>query len=218
MGIPVLVMGASGSGKSRSLKNFKQGELSVINVAGKPLPFRSELASINVRRTAKERGINRYALIKAVLAKAQAKSIAIDDTQYLLAFDSFDNANVKGYDKWTMFAVDFEQLITFVIDELPEDKIVYFLHHTEQTDTGTIKAKTIGKMLDNQLTVEGLFSIVLLCAATKDEHKFITQSGGTSTAKSPEDMLPEEMPNDLKAVDTAIREYWGLSLNNNTEV
>lgn len=218
MGIPVLVMGASGSGKSRSLKNFKQGELSVINVAGKPLPFRSELASINVRRTAKERGINRYALIKAVLAKAQAKSIAIDDTQYLLAFDSFDNANVKGYDKWTMFAVDFEQLITFVIDELPEDKIVYFLHHTEQTDTGTIKAKTIGKMLDNQLTVEGLFSIVLLCTATKDEHKFITQSGGTSTAKSPEDMLPEEMPNDLKAVDTAIREYWGLSLNNNTEV
>lgn len=211
MGIPVLVMGASGSGKSRSLKNFKQGELSVINVAGKPLPFRSELASINVRRTAKERGINRYALIKAVLAKAQAKSIAIDDTQYLLAFDSFDNANVKGYDKWTMFAVDFEQLITFVIDELPEDKIVYFLHHTEQTDTGTIKAKTIGKMLDNQLTVEGLFSIVLLCAATKDEHKFITQSGGTSTAKSPEDMLPEEMPNDLKAVDTAIREYWGLN-------
>lgn len=218
MGIPVLVMGASGSGKSRSLKNFKQGELSVINVAGKPLPFRSELASINVRRTAKERGINRYALIKAVLAKAQAKSIAIDDTQYLLAFDSFDNANVKGYDKWTMFAVDFEQLITFVIDELPEDKIVYFLHHTEQTDTGTIKAKTIGKMLDNQLTVEGLFSIVLLCAATKDEHKFITQSGGTSTAKSPEDMLPEEMPNDLKAVDTAIREYWGLTLDNNTEV
>ena len=210
MGIPVLVMGASGSGKSRSLKNFKQGELSVINVAGKPLPFRSELASINVRRTAKERGINRYALIKAVLAKAQAKSIAIDDTQYLLAFDSFDNANVKGYDKWTMFAVDFEQLITFVIDDLPEDKIVYFLHHTEQTDTGTIKAKTIGKMLDNQLTVEGLFSIVLLCAATKDEHKFITQSGGTSTAKSPEDMLPEEMPNDLKAVDTAIREYWNL--------
>lgn len=211
MGIPVLIMGASGSGKSRSLKNFKQGELSVINVAGKPLPFRSELASINVRRTAKERGINRYALIKAVLTKAQAKSIAIDDTQYLLAFDSFDNANVKGYDKWTMFAVDFEQLITFVIDELPKDKIVYFLHHTEQTDTGTIKAKTIGKMLDNQLTVEGLFSIVLLCAATKDEHKFITQSGGTSTAKSPEDMLPEEMPNDLKAVDTAIREYWGLN-------
>lgn len=210
MGIPVLVMGASGSGKSRSLKNFKQGELSVINVAGKPLPFRSELASINVRRTAKERGINRYALIKAVLAKAQAKSIAIDDTQYLLAFDSFDNANVKGYDKWTMFAVDFEQLITFVIDELPEDKIVYFLHHTEQTDTGTIKAKTIGKMLDNQLTVEGLFSIVLLCTATKDEHKFITQSGGTSTAKSPEDMLPEEMPNDLKAVDEAVRKYWNL--------
>jgi hypothetical protein len=218
MGIPVLVMGASGSGKSRSLKNFAKGELSVINVAGKPLPFRAELATINVRRKAKEMGVNRYALIKGVLAKAQAKSIAIDDTQYLLAFDSFDNANVKGYDKWTMFAVDFEQLITFVIDELPDDKIVYFLHHTEQTDTGLTKAKTIGKMLDNQLTVEGLFSIVLLCVATKDEHKFVTQSFGTTTAKSPEDMLPDEMPNDLKAVDTAIREYWGLTLENTTEV
>ncbi|MEE1357816.1 MAG: hypothetical protein UHG68_09680, partial [Clostridia bacterium] len=194
-----------------SLRNFEAGEIGVLNVAGKPLPFRSELANINVRRKAKELGVNRYTLIKNVLLKAQAKSIAIDDTQFLLAFDSFDNANVKGYDKWTMFAVDFEQLITFVIDELPEDKIVYFLHHTEQTDTGTIKAKTIGKMLDNQLTVEGLFTIVLLCMATKDEHKFITQSGGTSTAKSPEDMLPEEMPNDLKAVDTAIREYWGLN-------
>lgn len=210
MGVPVLVMGASGSGKSRSLKNFQKGELSVINVAGKPLPFRSELANINARRKAKELGVNRYTLIKNVLLKAQAKSIAIDDTQFLLVFDSFDNANVKGYDKWTMIAVDFEQLITFVIDELPEDKIVYFLHHTEQTDTGTIKAKTIGKMLDNQLTVEGLFTIVLLCMATKDEHKFITQSGGTSTAKSPEDMLPKEMPNDLKAVDEAVRKYWNL--------
>ena len=211
MGIPVLVMGASGSGKSRSLKNFAPGELSVLNVAGKPLPFKSKLPAINVRRVAAEKGVNRYALIKSALGQSKAKSIAIDDTQYLLAFDSFDKANVKGYDKWTEFAVNFEELITFVIDQLPDDKIVYFLHHTEQTDLGLTKAKTIGKMLDNQLTVEGLFSIVLLCVATKDEHKFITQSGGVSTAKSPEDMLPEEMPNDLKVVDTAIREYWSLN-------
>lgn len=211
MGIPVLILGASGSGKSRSMKNFAPGELSVINVAGKPLPFKAKLPTLNVRRTAAEKGVNRYTLIKAALSKSQSMSIAIDDTQYLLAFDSFDKANVKGYDKWTEFAVNFEELITFVIDQLPDDKIVYFLHHTEQTDTGLTKAKTIGKMLDNQLTVEGLFSVVLLCIATKDEHKFITQSGGVSTAKSPEDMLPEEMPNDLRAVDMAIRDYWNLN-------
>jgi hypothetical protein len=212
-------MGQSGSGKSRSLKGFQPGELSIINVAGKPLPFRSKLPSVNVRTRARELNMNRYTFIKMCLGKSQSPSIAIDDTQYLLAFDSFDNANVKGYDKWTQFAVDFEQLITFVIDELPEDKIVYFLHHTELTDTGLTKAKTIGKMLDNQLTVEGLFSIVLLCVATKEEHKFITQSGGTTTAKSPEDMLPPEMPNDLKAVDTAIRDYWGLNpINKTSEV
>lgn len=217
MGIPVLIMGASGSGKSRSLRNFHKGEMSVINVAGKPLPFRSELATLNVRRVAKERNINRYALVKGAMAKSQAQAIAIDDSQYLIAFDSFDRAREKGYDKWTDFAVNFEELITFVIDDMPKDKIVYFLHHTETNELGVIKAKTIGKMLDSQLVVEGLFPIVLYCIATKDEHKFITQSMGVTTAKSPEDMLPPEMPNDLKAVDTAIREFWNLN-KKSTEV
>ena len=96
--------------------------------------------------------------------------------------------------------------------------IVYFLHHTERRDDGVLKAKTIGKMLDEKLTVEGLFSIVLLCQARQDKHVFVTQSSGISTAKSPMDMFPGEIDNDLKAVDTAIREYWGLNPANQEDL
>ena len=211
MGIPVLVIGESGSGKSRALKNFKRGEISVLNVAGKPLPFKNSLACIAVNKAVKElkakgKIITRYDYIKSCMLKSKSKAFAIDDAQYLLSFDSFDKVNEYGYGKFTEMAVNMEKLIEFVIDTLPDDVIVYFLHHTEMTDNGRYKAKTIGKMLDNQLTLEGLFSIVLYCVADENRHYFMTQSKGISTAKSPEDMLPEEMENDLKAVDTAVRE------------
>ena len=91
---------------------------------------------------------------------------------------------------------------------------MYFLHHTDtDANTGKIKAKTIGKMLDNQLTLEGLFAIVLMCHTDGKKHVFITQSDGLTTAKSPMDMFPSEIDNDLKAVDTAIREYYNLKGN-----
>lgn len=212
MGVPVLVIGESGSGKTRSLKNFTKDELGIITVAGKPLPFKSDIKSINVNKLSLQKRMDRYALIKHVIKGncEKVKSFAIDDTQYLMAFESFDKANEKGFDKFTNMAVSFQKLIRFVTDELPDDVIVYFLHHSEVTEIGRHKAKTIGKMLDNQLTIEGLFTIVLLCECNENKHYFITQSQGISTAKSPEDMLPLEMENDLKVVDQAIREYWNL--------
>lgn len=217
MGVPVLVIGESGSGKTRSLKNFKKNELGIIAVAGKNLPFKSDFKPINLNRMSKQKHIDRYSLIKEIISLAKVKSIALDDTQYLLAFDSFDKAKEKGYDKFTNMAVNFEKLIEYVIDETSDDTIVYFLHHTEQNEQGFNKAKTIGKMLDNQLTVEGLFSIVILCKSDENKHFFITQSQGISTAKSPEEMLPLEMENDLKAVDIAIRDYWNLSKHESGE-
>lgn len=210
MGIPVLILGESGSGKSASLRNFKKGEIGILNIAGKPLPFKSELEPFNVSREAKKMSVDRYSLIKEIAKKSKANSIVIDDSQYLLAFDSFDKAKETGYGKFTDMAVNFESLIEFVINELDENKIVYFLHHCEVTDFGKTKAKTIGKMLDNQLTLEGLFSIVLLCQTDGVTHKFITQSDGTTTVKSPMEMFDKEINNDLKMVDTTIREYYNL--------
>lgn len=195
-------MGESGSGKSASLRNFEPDEIGVFNVAGKPLPFRKPLSKID--------GAS-YGKIINALKRAALKAYAIDDSQYLLSFELFGRAKEKGYDKFTEMAVNFYNLIQCVIRETPPDVIVYFLHHTELAPDGKMKAKTIGKMLDEKLTVEGLFSIVLYCAAGEDGHKFITQSQGFSTAKSPMDMFPEEIDNDLKFVDEQIREYYGLN-------
>lgn len=208
MGIPVLICGDSGSGKSASMRNFEPEEIGVFNVASKPLPFRKKLPTVN--------GAS-YATIIKGLTNPSRKSYVIDDSQYLLAFEYFDRAKETGYNKFTDIALNFRNLIQFVITQTPADCIVYFLHHTEQAADGTYKAKTVGKMLDEKLTVEGLFSIVLYCHASKDRHYFQTQSEGYTTAKSPMEMFPSEIDNDLKMVDTTIREYYELGGNKNAE-
>ena len=201
MGIPVLILGESGSGKSTSLRNFEPSEIGIFNVAGKPLPFRKKLPKAT---------ISDYGKIMAGMQKSDKKSFAIDDSQYLLCFEMFSHAKETGYQKFTDMALNFYTLIKFVIDRLPDDVIVYFLHHTETDANGKLKAKTVGKMLDEKLTVEGLFSIVLLCQTDGTRHYFVTQSDGYTTAKSPMDMFDLEIDNDLKFVDTKIREYFEI--------
>lgn len=202
MGVPVLILGESGSGKSASLRNFSPEEVGIFNVAGKPLPFRKKLPS---KTTAD------YNAIKRGIAKGTRKAYVIDDAQYLMCFESFAKAKESGYGKYTDMALHFYDLVQFVIQQTAPDVIVYFLQHTEQDgNTGKIKAKTLGKMLDSQLTLEGLFSIVLLCQTDGKAHSFITQSDGYTTCKSPMEMLPPTMDNDLKAVDTAIRDYYDM--------
>lgn len=214
MAIPVLIIGRSGSGKTYSLKNFNADEVGVISVEKGRLPFRSDIKVLKVPKDPTEgaakdaASVNaaKYAWITAAVRKAKVKSVVIDDSQYLLVNELFDRANEKGYDKFTSMAKRFRDLIHSINELEEDDKIVYFLHHSETDADGREKVKTIGKMLDEKLTVEGCFDIVIYC----QDHKFFTQSNGQSTAKTPEDMFPLEIPNDLKAVDTAIREYYGL--------
>lgn len=214
MAIPVLIIGRSGSGKTYSLKNFTADEVGVISVEKGRLPFKTDIKVARVPKDptggeAKDAGaVNaaKYAWITRTIRGAKAKAIVIDDSQYLLVNELFDRTYEKGYDKFTSMAQKFRDLIHFVNDLEEEDKIVYFLHHSELDTDGREKVKTIGKMLDEKLTVEGCFDIVLYC----QDHKFFTQANGQSTAKSPEDMFELEIPNDLKAVDTAIREYYGM--------
>lgn len=209
MGIPVLILGESGSGKSASLRNFSPEDVSIFNVAAKPLPFRKKLP---IKSTSD------YEVIKQGITASKKKAFVIDDSQYLLCFESFAKAKETGYGKYTDMALHFYNLVQFVIRQTPPDTIVYFLHHTEtDSNTGKIKAKTMGKMLDNQLTVEGLFAIVLLCFTDGKRHKFITQTDGMTTAKSPMEMFETEIDNDLKAVDTAIRTYYFNSSEEETQ-
>ena len=203
MGIPVLIMGESGSGKSSSLRNFKSNDIGIYNVAGKPLPFRGKFPMMQTVRD-----VDR---IKESLIRNAVNCYAIDDSQYLMAFKLIDKVNERGYDKFTEIAKDFKELIDCIVKDTSPDTIVYFLHHTEQREDGHYKAKTSGKMIDNWLTLEGLFSIVLMATSSEGKYQFITQNDGTTTCKSPMGMLPNPMENDLFAVDKAIREYYELA-------
>ena len=203
MGIPVLILGESGSGKSASLRNFEPEDVSIFNVAAKPMPFRKKLPT---------RSTSDYGVITASIAQSKKKAFVIDDSQYLMCFESFARAKDAGFNKFTDIALHFYNLVQFIIKQTPPDVIVYFLHHTEtDNNTSKVKAKTMGKMLDNQLTLEGLFSIVLMCVTDGKKHSFITQSDGFTTAKSPMEMFPDVIDNDLKSVDQTIREYYELN-------
>ena len=209
MGVPVLVLGESGSGKSASLRNFEADEVGIFNVAGKPLPFRKKLRC---------KATSDYNVIMNGIKKSERKVFVIDDSQYLLCFESFARAKETGFNKHIDMALNFYNLVQFVIHQTPHDVLVYFLHHTETDgNTGKIKAKTLGKMLDNQLTVEGLFAIVLHCVTDGARHTFVTQSNGYTTAKSPMEMFPMEIENDLKMVDQVIREYYELNDKENEQ-
>lgn len=171
-------------------------------MASKPLPFRKQLPTVS-RAT--------YSKIMQALSAPKLHTYVIDDSQYLLAFEFFDKAKETGYEKFTNIALNFRNLIDFIATRTPPDCIVYLLHHIEELQGGKVKAKTIGKMLDEKLTVEGLFSIVLLCQTDGKEHKFITRSDGFTTVKSPMDMFPPEIDNDLKLVDSTIRDFYRLN-------
>lgn len=203
MGKVCLIYGESGSGKSASLRNFEPNELGIFNISQKPLPFRKKLPVANT---------NDYELIKTKLRENSKNCYVLDDIGLAMTFYLFNRCLEPGYGKFTQAAKDFYDLVQCAIRETSDDTITYFLMHTERSEDGMkIKAKTAGKMIDSQLTLESLFSIVLFAQTDGKKHVFITQSDGVTTAKSPMEMFPEEIENDLKAVDTAIREYYELA-------
>ena len=201
MAVLVMIYGQSGTGKSTSLRNFKNEDVAVVNVSGKPLPFRGDIKPYNS---------DNYAKIMAAIKGTERKSIVIDDATYLMVNEFMRTAKQTGYQKYTDMAVSFNQLIEFAAS-LPDNKIVYFMGHSDQADDGREHFKTIGKMLDNYVTVEGRFTIVLKTVVQDGKYMFSTQNNGQDTVKSPMDMFDAALiDNDLKAVDDAIREYWRM--------
>ena len=203
MGVPVLIEGESGSGKTFSIRNFKPSEVGIFSVEKGRLPFKGDF---KVKKRASYKDIN------VIFKEPKLKRYVIDDSQFLMVNQLFDRAKEIGYQKYTDLAVDMRNLIHNVNYLLPDDVIVYFLHHTEiDSNTGKIKAKTVGKMIDQYLTLEGCFDIVLLAETDGKDHYFITQSDGNTTAKSPFGMFESiRIENDLSVVDAKIREFWGL--------
>ena len=203
MGEVVLVYGKSGSGKSRSLLNFGDEEIFLINTIGKRMPFpkqfKYELKSDNIQ------------LIKDKLKAMPCKVAVIDDAGYLMT-NTFMRSHGKG-DQFALYNTIGDTmwgLFRFIKTDLPDDVLVYVLMHEEADDFGNTKLRTIGKLLDQKVCLEGMVTICLHCIAKGKEHLFVTNSNGLGIEKSPEGMFEFEIANDLKAVDSRIREYWNL--------
>lgn len=195
-----MVLGPSGSGKSTSLMHFGRGDAEIFSVAGKRLPFRLPL---DVRLHAG------YREIYDALLENRSKCYVIDDSTYLMQLDNFRRAQEKGYDKFVTMALSFERLLEAAM-KTDADTTVYFLHHPQFGEGGEARPQTIGKMLDNQLCIEGLFNIVLECAVADGRHVFYTNEHGI--AKTPLNMYDEQViDNNLADVDRTIREFWGMA-------
>ena len=203
MGIGVLILGHSGSGKSASMRNCTADRFGVINVQSKPLPFRTELKTYNT---------DSYEDIIKALMVGKTPSFVIDDSQYLMSHEYMYRANEKGYDKYAQIGTNFFRLLE-AIRKLPDDKIVYLMHHIELDDAGREKAKTVGKMVDNYIVVEGCFTIVLKAIANSDGFFFRTKTNGADAVKTPMGMFEDEqIDNDLLLVDDTIREFYGKEI------
>ncbi len=201
MGIAVMILGKSGAGKSTSLRNLDPQTYSVVEVNGKPLPFKTKKRTINT---------DVYANVSRVLQEAPCDIVVVDDSQYLMANEFMRRAREKGFEKFTEIGVNFWNLVNEV-SKLPENKVVYFLHHLEVDEYGNSKEKTIGKLLDDKICIAGMFSIVILAEKRDKEFVFDTQNDGQSPAKTPIGMFPDRViENDLVLVDKAIRGFYDL--------
>lgn len=200
----VLILGQSGTGKSASLRNFDKEDVLVINSAGKPLPFKNKFECVTPAYN------NMYRDIINAMDNTKKKVIVVDDAQYIMSFQYMRRIRENGWDKWNDIQGDFFNIIKHA-EELPNDTIVYFMSHIERNDNGYEKIKTMGKMLDEKITIEGLFTIVLKTYVKDGTYNFLTQNSGLDTVKSPIGMFDSyAIDNDLKYVDAKIRNYYEI--------
>lgn len=205
--MPVIIYGKSGSGKSRSLKFFDEDELLLINVEGKPLPFPKKFKYVFQSDDVEK--------IIGQIQKMPCKIAVIDDAGYLMTHHFMDNhRNKKGnasFDMYDDIADKMYFLIKRIKKDIEPDKIVYIILHEDIDDYGNTKIKTIGRLIDNKVCLEGMVTISIRCMSDNGKHFFCTQTNGSDITKTPEDMFDQkEIENNLKAVDDTIRRFYGM--------
>ena len=199
--VPVLLIGKSGSGKSASMRNFKKEEIAIINVLGKPLPFKNDLNAPK---------IDDYQVILNSIEKTDKKTIVIDDANYLITSEFMAKSRIKGYDKYNELADNFWNLIQG-IKNIEGSKTVYLIMHEDTDEDGNVKPKTIGKLLDDKVNIQGMFTVCLRSMYENGNYIFRLKTNGQDCVKTPIGMFDtDEMENDLKKVDEIIRDYYDL--------
>ena len=212
----ILILGQSGTGKSTSIRNMDSKDTFIIQTVNKPLPFKGFKADYPLmdkdgkgKRLVTDNYDKIIGCLKYLNNNKDIKNIIIDDFQYVISNEFMVRAKEKGFDKFTEMAQHYYVIIE-VASRLREDLNIFFLSHNEQKEDGTSKVKTIGKLLDEKITIEGLFTIVLNTVIQDNKYYFQTQNNGFSTTKSPLGMFDEQLiENDLKLVTEKINEYYG---------
>lgn len=200
--VPILLIGKSGSGKSTSLRNFKKDEVAVINVLGKPLPFRSDIKAVK---------LDDYDNILNQIKMTKKDVIVIDDANYLITNEFMEKSSIRGYDKYSEIANHFFELING-IKNIEGGKTVYLIMHEDTDEEGNVKPKTIGKLLDDKVNIQGMFTICIRAMYENGKYVFRLKTNGQDCVKTPFGMFDtDEMENDLKAFDNVVREYYDLN-------
>jgi len=210
---PIIVMGESGSGKTRSLLNLNPATTLLVQALDKKLSFKSpewrkfdpatKAGNIFVTDDAQQ--------IMALMKGTKRKVIVLDDFQYVLVNEFMRRSDQKGYDKFNDIGRNCWDIL-MLANTLPEDVRVYFMWHTQLDDFGNTKPKTVGKMLDDKVVIAGMVTICLKAVIQSGRHLFTTRNNGADTVKSPEGMFPEDfIENDLAMVDKAVCSYYGIA-------
>ena len=223
MTVPILILGESGTGKSTSLRNFGPGECAVVNVLGKPLPFRSKLSTVPIpdfeAKFKTERGTRplKIDLVRSYLLQSEhpERAVVVDDFGYCIT-DMFMRWTVgeekfkDQFDVYKQIAGKVWNLLADVQADGNVERIAYFMMHTETDNAGHVAPMTVGKLLNEKVNIAGMCTCVFQSTVVGDEYRFVTNNG--NPAKSPLGMFPDrEVDNDLRAVDAAIRDYYGFA-------
>lgn len=206
MGIPIIVYGKSGSGKSRSLKNFEEDEILLCNVERKELPFKKKFKYVAVTDDVDK--------MMEQFKKMPMKTAVIDDAGYIMTHHFMRNhRNKRGNASFEMYddiADMMYGLANRIKNELPEDVVVYIIMHEDIDDFGGTKLLTLGRLLDNKVNLVGMVTICIRCMSENGKHFFRVVTDGSDITKTPEEMFEaDEIENDLKAVDVAVRDFYG---------
>lgn len=206
--VPILLIGQSGSGKSTSMRNFTKDEIAVVNVLGKPLPFKSDI---------KAPKLDNYEQILKAIAGTKKKTIVIDDANYLITNEFMGKSSVKGFDKYNEMGNNFFNLING-IKNIEGGKSVYLIMHEDTDENGNIKPKTIGKLLDDKVNIQGMFTICIRSMYDNGNYIFRLKTNGQDCVKTPFGMFDKEtMENDLKEFDKVVRDYYDLDVEKGEE-
>lgn len=221
------IVGASGTGKSTSLRNLDPKETLIISISGKPLPFKGWRKNYTPLRKEGDQWMGNYyvtadyrevlKVLKFINTKlTHFKQVIIDDFQYLMAYEFVDRATEKGFDKFSELAQHAMMILRFA-EEMRDDCYMIITMHQENKGSDfdpKIGIKTLGRLLEEKITLEGMFTLLLFTKVIIDEttgvvdYQFVTNNNGECLAKTPMGMFDElYIPNDMQQVLEVVRSY-----------